>query len=103
MIRPFCTITQPTMGLGSTLPRPPAARSRARRMNVSCEVASSVAIGIDLRLGRLRGRRLRFARRVQQAVDDHEADAGGKQYVGLMIGYRLLHSPRETQPAVNDH
>src|SRR2546428_619546 len=82
MIRPRWTITQPTMGLGSTLPRPRAASSMARRMKLSSKLFSSVCIGVHLWFGRLDRDVLRFAAGVKQAVEDHQADAGAEEDIG---------------------
>src|SRR6266568_4433401 len=82
MIRPPETMTQPTMGLGSTAPRPRAASSMARRMKLSSNFCSSVCIGVHLWFGRVGCNILRLAAGMEQAVEHHQADPGAEEDVG---------------------
>src|SRR5580658_10744461 len=70
MTWPFLTMTQPTMGLGSTRPRPLIASRIAR-----CMCASSLCMVVD-RLGA-------FDRwRLEKAVEKHQANADAQHRVG---------------------
>src|SRR2546421_495128 len=82
MIRPSRTITQPTIGLGSTLPLPRAASSMARRMKPSSSLFSLASISGHLWLAFILSNVMRLAAGMQETVENHQADAGAKHHVG---------------------
>src|SRR2546421_11184681 len=82
MIRPSRTITQPTIGLGSTLPLPRAASSMARRMKPSSSLFSLASISGHLWLAFILPNVMRLAAGMQETVENHQTDAGAKHHVG---------------------
>src|SRR2546429_6005212 len=82
MIRPSRPITQPTIGLGSTLPLPRAANSMARRMKPSSSLFSLASISAHLWLAFILPNVMRLAAGMQETVENHQTDAGAKHHVG---------------------